>query len=160
MRIYLHTSHAAVRDSIQPAPWKTILQVNERSSSRNKCHGPGDDHNLPLAVLSPEAPAVTLTEERRSWQTEKVDWYADGKESLRSGSLVGSVREIRRRSLEGRYYLVVCQRILIDLPRPCMAIGRSRSNCTGCWTWSWRRAGTRLHPASGRKPGGRAAFGS
>jgi predicted transposase YbfD/YdcC len=47
-------------------------------------------------------------EERRYWQTEKVDWYADREqwESLRSVGMVESVREINgQRTVERRYYL-------------------------------------------------------
>lgn len=47
-------------------------------------------------------------EERRYWQTEKIDWYADRKqwEGLRSVGLVESVREINgERTVERRYYL-------------------------------------------------------
>lgn len=47
-------------------------------------------------------------EERRYWQTEKVDWYADREqwEGLRSVGMVESVREINgQRTVERRYYL-------------------------------------------------------
>jgi predicted transposase YbfD/YdcC len=47
-------------------------------------------------------------EERRYWQAEKVDWYADREqwEGLRSVGLVESVREINgQRTVERRYYL-------------------------------------------------------
>jgi len=47
-------------------------------------------------------------EERRYWQTEKIDWYADRSqwEGLRSVGLVESVREINgKRTVERRYYL-------------------------------------------------------
>jgi predicted transposase YbfD/YdcC len=47
-------------------------------------------------------------EERRYWQTEKIDWYTDRQqwEGLRSVGLVESVREINgKRTVERRYYL-------------------------------------------------------
>jgi predicted transposase YbfD/YdcC len=47
-------------------------------------------------------------EQRRYWQTERLDWYADKDrwEGLRSVGLVESVREVNgKRSVERRYYL-------------------------------------------------------